>query len=246
MPKNHTLFSQQLSHISYFNYTNAAYVNDEFLLRFASMSNFATVDKELIEFRESRWAAAFKSSESKPLSSDDINKSFDDKSSKDRRVTIIIENIMQASDVSHCMQHWSVYQCWNEKLFREMYGACKSGRSDKDPSDFWYDGELWFFDSYIIPLAQRLKECGVFGASCSEFLNFAVDNRIEWEGRGKDIVEEMVTSYNQEQLSTSFSQLREEGMYSFSKLVEVEEEGEQDVKTEQETGSESPDEMVYI
>jgi hypothetical protein len=145
------------------------------------------------------------------------------------------------------MQHWTVYQCWNEKLFRELYSAFRSGRSDKDPSDFWYESELFFFDSVIFPLARRLKECGVFGASCSEFLNFAVDNRIEWEGRGKDIVEEMVTAYNQEQLSNSFSQLREEGMNSFNKLVEVEEEGEQDLKTELETGSESSDEeIVYI
>jgi hypothetical protein len=150
------------------------------------------------------------------------------------------------------MQHWTVYQCWNEKLFREIYGAYLAGRGgENDPSQGWYKGELCFFDSYIIPLAHRLKECGVFGASCSEFLNFAVDNRIEWEGRGKEIVEEMVAAYNQEQLSTSLTQLMEEGMQnSFNELREVEEEGEeqQDVKTEQEEepGSESSEEMVFI
>jgi hypothetical protein len=28
-----------------------------------------------------------------------------------------------------------------------------------------YDGEIGFFDFYIIPLARKLKECGVFGVS---------------------------------------------------------------------------------
>ena len=166
-------------------------------------------DKDLIELRESRWATAFKSppESAKPLPNDDDDdnnsKSLDEKISKDRRATIIIESIIQASDVSHCMAHWTVYTMWNEKLFREMYSAYKMGRSDNDPSDFWYDGELWFFDNYIIPLAKKLKECGVFGASCSEFLNFAMDNRIEWEHKGLAIVAEMVEEFNQVEKSKS-------------------------------------------
>jgi hypothetical protein len=43
----------------------------------------------------------------------------------------------------------------------------------------WYEGELWFFDNYIIRLAQKLRECGVFGVSCDEFLDYAMDNRLE-------------------------------------------------------------------
>ena len=42
-----------------------------------------------------------------------------------------------------------------------------------DPATFWYQGELGFFDNYIIPLAKKLKECGVFGVSSDEFLNYA-------------------------------------------------------------------------
>ena len=135
---------------------------------------------------------------------------------------------------------------FNEKFFRERYTAYKMGRADMDPSDFWYDDELGFFDNYIIPLARKMKECGVFGASCSEFLNFAVDNRIEWQSRGKEIVADMVTSYNQEQLETSLNKLREEGMRSLSELLEVDEEAEHDLKTEQDTGSESFGEIVNV
>ena len=61
---------------------------------------------------------------------------------------------------------------------------------EKNPLDFWYQGEIGFFDFYIIPLAKKLSRCGVFGVSCDEYLNYAQQNRFEWEERGRDIVEE--------------------------------------------------------
>jgi hypothetical protein len=36
------------------------------------------------------------------------------------------------------------------------------GRSDKDPSEFWYKARWGFFDFADIPLAKKLKNCGVF------------------------------------------------------------------------------------
>ena len=67
---------------------------------------------------------------------------------------------------------------------------------EKDPSEFWYKGEIGFFDFYIIPLAKKLKECGVFGVSCDEYLNYAEQNRREWEERGEEITAEMVKKYH--------------------------------------------------
>jgi hypothetical protein len=32
----------------------------------------------------------------------------------------------------------------------------------------WYKGEIGFLDFYIIPLANKLKDCGVFGVSSDE------------------------------------------------------------------------------
>jgi DNA-directed RNA polymerase specialized sigma54-like protein len=66
------------------------------------------------------------------------------------------------------------------------------GRTDVDPSLNWYEGEIGFFDYYIIPLAKKLKECGVFGVSSDEYLNYALQNRNEWKDRGKELVSEMV------------------------------------------------------
>jgi len=144
-------------------------------------------DPELNGLRRNRWDRAFSEKE---MSHEELN---------DLRATIVIEHIMQASDVAHTMQHWHVYRKWNRRLFAEMYYAYKAGRMEKDPSNFWYQGELTFFDKYVIPLAMKLKECNVFGVSSDECLNYASRNRMEWEDRGEEVVAEMVREFNSSQ-----------------------------------------------
>jgi hypothetical protein len=73
-----------------------------------------------------------------------------------------------------------------------MYFGYLKGRSEKDPSTNWYEGELWFFDFYVIPLARKLKECGVFGVSSDEYLDYAVRNRTEWARKGKEVAKTML------------------------------------------------------
>ena len=130
-------------------------------------------DKELKNLRDNRWKVAFNNS-NKDKKDEDFFVSVN------RKATIIIEHLMQASDVSHTMQHWDIYREWNENLFNEMYAAYRLGRSDKDPASFWYEGELGFFDFYIIPLSKKLDECGVFGISSDENLNYALANRVSF------------------------------------------------------------------
>lgn len=81
---------------------------------------------------------------------------------------------------------------------RELYKAYQDGRSTQDPSDNWYKGELGFFDLYIIPLAQKLKSCGVFGVSSDEYLGYAKRNREEWESKGESIVKELMMEVQEE------------------------------------------------
>lgn len=144
-------------------------------------------DRELGELRLSRWAKAF---DAEKVPGEDPNHG-------NRKATIVIEHIMQASDVAHAMQHWHVYQRWNRRLFDELYTAYKAGRMEKDPSTFWVEGETKFFDGYIIPLAKKLKDCGVFGVASDECLAYATNNRKEWEAKGHQIVQELVENYNQ-------------------------------------------------
>ena len=138
------------------------------------------MDQDLKKLRNERWERAFSTEGAK------------DPDNMNRKATIVIEHLMQASDVVHTMQHWHVYRKWNERLFFEIYKAYVGGRAETDPSENWYQGEIGFFDYYIIPLAKKLKECGVFGVSSDEYLNYAQRNRAEWIARGREVVQEMV------------------------------------------------------
>eukprot|EP00934_Nitzschia_sp_Nitz4_P002667 Nitzschia sp. Nitz4//scaffold18_size181773//138347//144070//NITZ4_001935-RA/size181773-snap-gene-0.276-mRNA-1//-1//CDS//3329540071//2657//frame0 len=163
------------------------YSNEEEFHRFRQLVVNAVMatdiaDKELGAARKARWVKAFEGEES--------NKTID----ANRKATIVIEHLIQASDVAHTMQHWHVYTRWNERFFHECYAAYLAGRADKDPSIDWYTSELGFFDFYIIPLAKKLKECQVFGVASDEYLNYAEANRQEWERKGKDLVKGYVSS----------------------------------------------------
>jgi len=80
-------------------------------------------------------------------------------------------------------------------FFQEMYKAYKAGHLEKDPSVGWHQGEIGFFDFYIIPLAKKLFTCGVFGVQSDEFLNYAQINRKEWEQKGEGMVKKYLQNY---------------------------------------------------
>jgi len=141
------------------------------------------MDKELGALRKARWNKAF---------NEEVVE--DQMTAVNRKATIVIEHIIQASDIAHTMQHWHIYRKWNSRLFEEMYKAYTEGRAEKNPAQTWYEGEIGFFDFYIIPLARKLKDCGVFGVSSDEYLNYAMQNRREWELHGEKVVASMVES----------------------------------------------------
>jgi class 3 adenylate cyclase len=153
-------------------------------------------DKDMKALRNKRWDKAFHLDMQVGREIGNLNIEED----TNMKATIVIEHIIQASDVAHTMQHWQIYQKWNERLFEEMYSAFECGRSDKNPSDGWYKGELWFFDNYVIPLAKKLEECNVFGVASDECLNYARANRNEWYARGEKAVADMVSRYEKRKL----------------------------------------------
>lgn len=139
------------------------------------------INSELQLLRKKRWEKAFLESPS----------SLDEDEVSSRKATIVIEHIIQASDVAHTMQHWHVFCRWNEKLFQEKYEAYLSGHEEVDPTERWYENEIGFLDNYVIPLAKKLKDCGVFGVCSDEYLGFALENRVEWEMKGREVVQAM-------------------------------------------------------
>ena len=114
------------------------------------------------------------------------------------KATVVMEHLIQASDIAHTMQHWDIFLKWNERLFHEMMLAWEAGRGPpKDPSESWYAGEIFFFDKYIIPLAKKLQDTKVFGASSDECLNYANMNRTLWSVHGEEQVEKYKKSYEE-------------------------------------------------
>ena len=145
------------------------------------------LDKELQNVRKNRWDKAFK---------EKVNPELGTSYDRNRKATSVIEHIIQASDVAHTMQHWHIFRKWNERLFEEMYLAFKQGRTESDPSVGWYEGQIGFFDHYIIPLAQKLKDCGVFGVAGDEYLSYALENRREWALKGREESEIMLVHFD--------------------------------------------------
>ncbi|KAL3941949.1 MAG: hypothetical protein SGBAC_003777 [Bacillariaceae sp.] len=156
-------------------------------------------DKDLRETRKIRWEKVF--------SSDSSGGSYEGESNT--KATIVIEQIMQASDVAHTMQKWEIYREWNENLFNEFFDAHQDGRTPKDPSSNWYQGELWFFDNWVIPLAENLRECGVLDVVSNQLIKQAHCNRKQWELEGMRITEEMTQAAVARTMrrSTSFASL---------------------------------------
>ena len=172
------------------------YTSKEELLRFRKLVVNIVIatdifDPGLSKRREDRWQRAFDPNHwTKSFGGPTSPEKADEEASL--KATVVLELLMQASDIGHTMQHWNVYTTWNQRLFEEMYAAFQAGRFPKDPSTFWYDGEIKFFDDKVIPLAKELKACGIFGEYGDEYLQFAIDNRKNWEKEGKRFVQNMI------------------------------------------------------
>ena len=169
---------------SYSDLRKAIYKNEEELSHFRQIVvNIVLAtdifDKHMKDIREKRWDKAFLYEHQYQPDEDlaDAVKERDaplTKTDGDQlKATIVMEHLVQASDISHTMQHWDIYLKWNERLFQEMTLAYEMGRAPKEPASVWYEGEMIFFDKYIIPLTKKLDECGVFGVSSDECLNYA-------------------------------------------------------------------------
>jgi len=118
------------------------------------------VDEDLLLLRKKRWEQAFVRG---------LHENSED--NRNRRATIVLEIIVQASDVFHATQNWHLYHKWNERHFTQVYKAFKKGRLMQDPAIFWYKSELLFFDEHAIPIAKQMSECGVFESTGDEYLS---------------------------------------------------------------------------
>ena len=149
------------------------------------------MDTDRLEHNLERWTSVFGNREA---GGDGIpENTCAETCERNLRATLVMEDLIRASNISHTLQHFQVFRKWNCRLFRESMLAYVSGRTNRNPAEYWYQQELDFFDGTVIPLARRLQSSGVFGRNSgvsNEYLDFALMNRREWEYCGAALVEE--------------------------------------------------------
>jgi len=109
----------------------------------------------------------------------------------DGRDEAILEQLLQLADIGHCTQRWETLIAWNQRLLTELVSASKAGRGI-DPSDVWFNGQISFFDNYIVPLTERIRISGIFSNDISDtFLLGTLRNKVRWTEEGVTLCERM-------------------------------------------------------
>jgi len=127
------------------------------------------------------------------LSGDNID--FYTDSAVSLKRSTILEQMMAVADISHIYQDFDTLLIWNEKLFHELIVAHSQNRGF-DPCGFWFKGQIGFIDNYVIPLADRLSLCDVFGENSFLFLKNAKEIRRRWIEEGFQFCEELLDKYS--------------------------------------------------
>jgi len=100
------------------------------------------MDKDLKTLRNMRWEKAFSGEIKEEVASDQTN----------RKATIVIEHLMQASDVSHTMQHWHIYRKWVSAGTHRFHVAPVKDGYDEDHSIRHSLHCLSVFSSFVLPI----------------------------------------------------------------------------------------------
>ena len=107
-----------------------------------------------------------------------------------RRAMLIIEFIIQASVISEYMQHWKIYEKKRRRHFTETQRPTGTATATTAATiSTWYEKELDFFDTVVIPLLTRIRLSGVFcTSSVGMMLEYTMQNRADWAEQGKDLI----------------------------------------------------------
>eukprot|EP00587_Corethron_hystrix_P001943 CAMPEP_0113301108 /NCGR_PEP_ID=MMETSP0010_2-20120614/2475_1 /TAXON_ID=216773 ORGANISM="Corethron hystrix, Strain 308" /NCGR_SAMPLE_ID=MMETSP0010_2 /ASSEMBLY_ACC=CAM_ASM_000155 /LENGTH=626 /DNA_ID=CAMNT_0000154677 /DNA_START=90 /DNA_END=1967 /DNA_ORIENTATION=+ /assembly_acc=CAM_ASM_000155 len=99
---------------------------------------------------------------------------------KKLQISAILDLVMGAADISANLQDWPTYVKWFQRLYHENLKAYENNQGE-DPSVNLFGGQIIFMDSYSIPLARRLRQCGAFDEATGQtFVNLVMENRKGW------------------------------------------------------------------
>jgi hypothetical protein len=107
------------------------------------------------------------------------------------KASLLMEIMMTAADVAHNLQGWGQMCFWSTLLYQELRKAFVDGRGG-DPQGRWFENQIGFLDSYLLPLAHRLERTKVFGPGGLQFAAAVKSNRIKWLQNGAAITEKAI------------------------------------------------------
>lgn len=108
------------------------------------------------------------------------------------RESVVMEVIMKAADVGHNLQGWDQMAKWSNRLFLELKKAYVTGRGD-DPQGGWFNNQIGFLEAYLLPLARKLDDTGVFGDTRGAiFAEIVEENKERWMQEGASLTASII------------------------------------------------------
>jgi hypothetical protein len=106
--------------------------------------------------------------------------------------SVVMETILKAADVAHSLQGFDEMVKWSNLLFLELRKAYVDGRGDS-PQNGWFRNQIGFLDAYLLPLARKLDDTGVFGdTKGAVFAENVEENRERWTREGMSLTAAIV------------------------------------------------------
>lgn len=123
---------------------------------------------------------------------------FENDEADELKATVVMETLMAAADVAHNLQGWDPMVKWAGRLYLELRRAYADNRGS-DPEQRWFENQIGFLESYLLPLARRLEDTGVFNeVTGQQFAMIVEDNRDRWLTEGYDETQAIVEQGAQE------------------------------------------------
>lgn len=105
------------------------------------------------------------------------------------KANVVLEVTLTAADVAHNLQGWDQMVTWSTRLYLELRKAYKTDRG-MDPSPRWFENQIGFLESYLLPLARRLEDTNVFKLP---FAPIVEANRDKWLTHGFDVAKATIS-----------------------------------------------------
>ncbi|GKY94409.1 hypothetical protein MPSEU_000406900 [Mayamaea pseudoterrestris] len=105
----------------------------------------------------------------------------------DLKAAVVIEVLLRAADVSHNMQYFENMTKWMSCLYKELLLAAEDGKGF-DPRPSWFDNQCKVMEKYLLPLAAKLNEMGIFGSETGLSFSDILENNLDsWMVEGIDL-----------------------------------------------------------